>query len=494
MNSGQVKDAVKNVIARFKDFKRRYFPERQLFLRSEGRVSFITFGSYTQMTITLLIIGTFLWGTIATIGYMTRDAMLLEKDQHIATISDRYKNLSGDLSSLEQEIDARTKNLEKRQQLLEELAGIEMLDPTATTAAADVTDSKIATEDTKEVSAELSAADKNTISNKGSDKDKSNSNKVESNNKREAKKAATKKAETPKKQEKSKPQSKPNQQNSFIELHTHVSESFSMEDLSSNTIKRQKLIERLDLIEDRQRVAMAKMIVNMDNYIVGIDQALAKTKITTKDVMFTTPQDMKAVGGPYIKNEILVGIKGTKDEALFDKLLDRYTYIQSVNAVIKGIPLGEPADKYYISSKYGFRRDPFKKTWVAHRALDLAGWPGNKILAAAPGIVIRSGWGGVYGKMIEIDHGNGFRTKYGHMRKLRVKKGQSVQLGQHIGDMGSTGRSTSTHLHYEVWYKKDVIDPLPFIEARENVYKIKRSNPIQSRENGREADKSQSGS
>ena len=74
--------------------------------------------------------------------------------------------------------------------------------------------------------------------------------------------------------------------------------------------------------------------------------------------------------------------------------------------------------------------------------------------------------------MVEIDHGNGFHTRYGHMKKLHVKKGDKVNIGQRIGDMGKTGRATSSHLHYEIWFEGEVRDPLPFIKAADDVRKI----------------------
>jgi murein DD-endopeptidase MepM/ murein hydrolase activator NlpD len=74
--------------------------------------------------------------------------------------------------------------------------------------------------------------------------------------------------------------------------------------------------------------------------------------------------------------------------------------------------------------------------------------------------------------MVEIEHGNGFRTRYGHMRKLRVKKGEEVTVGTRVGDMGKTGRVTGTHLHYEIWFDGKVRDPMPFLKAANDVLKI----------------------
>ena len=89
---------------------------------------------------------------------------------------------------------------------------------------------------------------------------------------------------------------------------------------------------------------------------------------------------------------------------------------------------------------------------------------------------MRARWYGAYGNMVEIDHGNGFKTRYGHMRKLAVKEGDVITKGETIGYMGKTGRVTDTHLHFEVWYKGKLHDPLPFLEAAHAVQDIIRTD------------------
>ncbi len=135
------------------------------------------------------------------------------------------------------------------------------------------------------------------------------------------------------------------------------------------------------------------------------------------------------------------------------------------NALIS-IPFGHPVGvKTYQTSSYGLRKDPFTKRPSFHEGLDFGGQRQTPIVATADGKVIFAGRNGGYGRSVEIDHGHGFVTRYGHMHKLNVKRGQVIKKGDKIGGMGSTGRSTATHLHYEIHFQGRVYDPNKFLKA-----------------------------
>lgn len=113
----------------------------------------------------------------------------------------------------------------------------------------------------------------------------------------------------------------------------------------------------------------------------------------------------------------------------------------------------------------------FGRRWGrAHEGIDLAGAPGSPIYATADGTVTHAGWESGYGNMVEIRHPYGYTTRYGHLSKVRVEEGQKVSRGERIGDMGSTGRSTGTHLHYEVRVGGKALNPMTFIKAATNVF------------------------
>jgi len=117
----------------------------------------------------------------------------------------------------------------------------------------------------------------------------------------------------------------------------------------------------------------------------------------------------------------------------------------------------------YISSGYGMRIHPITKRWEFHRAIDIAARRGTPIRAAADGIVVMTGWQGNYGRMVLIDHGRSFATRYSHNSKILVRRGQRVRRGQIISYMGSTGRSTAPHLDFEVWYKGRRVNPIKYL-------------------------------
>jgi murein DD-endopeptidase MepM/ murein hydrolase activator NlpD len=118
-----------------------------------------------------------------------------------------------------------------------------------------------------------------------------------------------------------------------------------------------------------------------------------------------------------------------------------------------------------LSSGFGVRTDPFLGRPAMHTGLDFRASTGEPARATANGKVVKAGWHGGYGRMVEIDHGNGLTTRYGHLSAIRVKIGESVRIGQTIGDVGSTGRSTGPHLHYETRIDGDAVDPQRFLRA-----------------------------
>jgi len=127
------------------------------------------------------------------------------------------------------------------------------------------------------------------------------------------------------------------------------------------------------------------------------------------------------------------------------------------------VPGGRPVEAGYISSLFGQRTDPFDGHQARHQGIDFAGAPGTRVLAVADGIVSHAGPDGGYGRLIEITHGNGYVTRYAHNAKLLVEPGHTVKRGDAIALMGSTGRSTGTHLHFEVLRDGRSVNPLSFV-------------------------------
>jgi len=129
-------------------------------------------------------------------------------------------------------------------------------------------------------------------------------------------------------------------------------------------------------------------------------------------------------------------------------------------------PVGYPLKVHtYIASGFGTRRNPFGRGYEFHDGIDLPAWYGTPIYATAPGKVIEAGWSNIYGYYVKLDHGYGYRTLYGHMSKILVKRGQVVKRGEVLGKVGSTGRSTGPHVHYSVYIWGKAVNPVSFLEA-----------------------------
>jgi murein DD-endopeptidase MepM/ murein hydrolase activator NlpD len=120
-------------------------------------------------------------------------------------------------------------------------------------------------------------------------------------------------------------------------------------------------------------------------------------------------------------------------------------------------------DRFALSSKFGWRRDPITGIGRRHAGIDMPGRFGSAVMATAPGVVRIAGWSGGYGNLVEIEHSGGVRTRYGHLSRIGVAPRQHVEEGQVIGELGSTGHSTGPHLHYEIRIGGSAVDPLTFV-------------------------------
>lgn len=165
-------------------------------------------------------------------------------------------------------------------------------------------------------------------------------------------------------------------------------------------------------------------------------------------------------------------ISGAGD--LLSLIEDDLNLLEDLNDTLTVMPLRLPVDvgRYFISSQYGLRRDPMTKRRAFHAGIDLAGSRGTDVRAASSGVVVRAGRFAAYGNLVEIEHRNGIRTRYGHLRRIYVQEGDKVASGQTIAAMGSTGRSTGPHLHYEIWVNNKPRNPLAFVEAGQELARL----------------------
>ncbi|MGK2912377.1 MAG: M23 family metallopeptidase [Sphingobium sp.] len=166
------------------------------------------------------------------------------------------------------------------------------------------------------------------------------------------------------------------------------------------------------------------------------------------------------------------------NDASFSSLFSSWKKMDNVIQSGVYIPSGRPVEKLSLTSNYGVRSDPFNGSARMHKGIDIPGPIGTPVYATADGVVSRAGWASGYGNLVEISHGNGMETRYGHMSKLIVAPNTHVRRGQLIGLMGSTGRSTGSHLHYEVRVAGNAINPLPFVAGADYLVSVNRKPPV----------------
>jgi murein DD-endopeptidase MepM/ murein hydrolase activator NlpD len=205
-----------------------------------------------------------------------------------------------------------------------------------------------------------------------------------------------------------------------------------------------------------------------------IDQRSAKAEAAIRSFGLNPKQIANgariAQGGPFIpwsRSDI------AEDEAL-SALAKSFARLNALEQGLAAIPSGRPTASPMLTSSYGYRRDPFNGQAAFHAGVDFPGSYGQTILAAAAGRVAYVGQRQGYGNVIEIDHGHGIMTRYAHLSGFGVRPGAVVDRGQAIARMGSTGRSTGTHLHFEVRMNGNPINPVRFLEVRQDVLQIQQ--------------------
>lgn len=164
-----------------------------------------------------------------------------------------------------------------------------------------------------------------------------------------------------------------------------------------------------------------------------------------------TEADLESVGA------IAEGMKRSMEETLQRAIL--------VRAAVDAYPSEWPTRSRWLTSSFGYREDPFNGTVKFHAGIDIAGKSGDPVFSAADGIVVETGSGGSEGNYITVDHGGGLKSIYMHLLKIEAKEGDAVVRGEKIGLMGSSGRSTGTHLHFQIMENGEAVNPLPYLNS-----------------------------
>jgi len=257
---------------------------------------------------------------------------------------------------------------------------------------------------------------------------------------------------------------------SIDEADPRQSRALSSEPYQVTTVGFRARTERLEADQEQTLSELEDQVVEDGEQVRGV---LRLTGVSMASL--TGAESDAAAGGPLVPQDFVAYLRDSGLNPQFAErvaqVAARVTESRRLGDIAGSTPLAPPvAVDYRETSGYGQRIDPFTGRPAFHSGLDLAAFARAPVVATSPGVVSFAGTRSGYGYTVEIDHGHGFKTRYGHLRDIQVEEGDQVAIGQRIGSMGSTGRSTATHLHYEVWFRGRAVDPINFLRAGRHVH------------------------
>lgn len=217
---------------------------------------------------------------------------------------------------------------------------------------------------------------------------------------------------------------------------------------------------------------MERELQAMQAQVTAIEQAAAQRfDLTASEIreLGLDPQRFAGSGGPF---EAVTPLKAADPK--FKQLFMSWKKLDQIEQGTIAIPSTQPVKGTALTSGYGVRSDPFRGRAAMHAGIDLAAPLGTPIYATADAVVQRSEWANGYGNLVELSHGRGIQTRFGHLSKSLVQAGQRVKRGDLIALMGSTGRSTGSHLHYEVRIDGKAVNPIPFMQSNDYLLAVQR--------------------
>ncbi len=441
----------------------RFFSERQFYHRSKGEVHFISISGKTQLAYIALTLAFLTWVGYSSVNVVFTEQIISEKTKDLVAMQQQYERRLADLqlaydlvnARITAERDSFRAEMRKWNVQLEKLEAL-------TDIRADFASALNGHLQTYSQNHYL--ADNQT---KGSDVSR----------KYEVRKELTE----PESATHMSRRSAAGKSNRIADITAQSREFIRYKTIGGDSTQAlSELKNRLASLEERRDGFMNLLSEKSRQRTAKAEEIIKRTGLNLEAVRKQFSAVTTAEGGPFIA---LRGLDSLRDstshgelDTAFQKqmfhLANEVEHVLVLEKALMHIPLIVPVnDSYRITSKYGARIDPFTRRSAFHSGTDIAGRAGSAIMAPAPGVVTYAGSMGPYGNLIEIDHGYGLKTRYGHLRKLKVKKGDNVDFYQQIASMGSTGRSTGPHLHYEIWFDRKVKDPAEFFAAGDYVFK-----------------------
>lgn len=431
---------------RFRAGLDRMFPERQFMVRAEGRISHLRVSQRAQVAVAIFLVGLASWGGFSSVKFLLHTQIVAFKDDQISTARLAYRTLLGEIAEYQKKFNAITREIEENSvftsSLREQSA---QLQQNISTVEAQL----LATEQERGL---MAAA---------REKLRTQLVEIENNMQTLASRNFTLKG---------------NLTSTENDLQTALAER-NQALFESNNLRRQmrETENRLAAIRETQLESVRQLAERTSGFIESTEKVLQIAGLDPNQLLAAAGvKNRKGQGGPFIP--LKSSPPGNEDESdpiatEMESLSRQLSRWESLQDVMQRVPLAAPLATYAVNSPFGKRLDPINGMWAAHYGVDLGAPKTAPVHATALGVVTFSGYQDKYGRLIEIDHGNGIRTRYGHLDKTMIKKGDKVAFNQIIGQVGNSGRSTGAHLHYEIMFKDKPKNPMNFIKAGRHVFK-----------------------
>lgn len=443
---------------KFRSFLRHMYVERQIYIRSHGHVQFISLSPLTQTAFAAIAFVFLSWIAFASVNVVFKEQIIAAKDrryikmqggyeERLAQLQSAYDELNGQLVITEERFLATTRQLEEKHK---QLAALMSQRQTASSQL-----------DTMRRRYAATLSGQNETASEG------NTVLMRVDGASEGPDIVHTTA-------------RPERAEDLEPFVIDIGEGIDFAGLAGSGEDDNAVVSLIDTRLAQIDTAQQSLINNVeevtDRRVRELKSIISMTKVVDPEEMLerTAGDGGEAQGGPFIDLADTDALAGGGDESGFAKQLFRVSQnlkkMADLEESIAGMPLASPLVSYRKTSSFGSRRDPFNGRMAFHSGEDMAAYYGAPIYAPASGKVTYAGWKGGYGRVIEIDHGNGFRTRYGHLGKISVKAGQEIAFREVLGKVGSSGRSSGPHLHYEVWFDGIVRNPSKFIEAGHYVF------------------------
>ncbi len=421
----------------------RFFKERQIYHRSDGVVHFISMSSKTQIALAVIIGAALLWVAYASVNVVFKEQIIVAKDRDSRIMETTYSKRLHDAQRayddvselnqiLKQNFDETLTDISARHQLLQNMV-----------------------ERKASIDQGLDALAKGLSEAGGPNGQRpSNGNRVMIDvtpgepTPRQSRMSAARKLGADQVQDRAAQQTGPASQ-AINEMNKAAADLYT---------EQMMLIAKLEEKANLEREELTLLLASAG---VPMESLVTPAKISNT---------MLAQGGPFID---LAG--GGEAASHFYQHANRAAVavdeLAALNKALQNVPLSSPLTvTRRFTSGFGIRRDPINGKYSRHNGIDFAAPWASPVTATADGVVRFAGTRSGFGRVVEINHGNGFITRYAHMSRISVKRGQTVSLHDKVGELGSSGRSTGPHVHYEVLYKGKPLNPRRFIEAGRYVF------------------------